>query len=75
MDDGSVIVLEGEFICKENGEFSDWVDSHTLSLRTRKEKLKGRPGSLTPDEIDLELRKEGIKVIVAEVTATVETTD
>ena len=84
MDDGSVIVLEGEFISKKNGEFSDWLDSKmnqfdssilTRTIRTRKEKLKKQPDSLTPDEVILELRKENIKTIVAEVTATIEVTD
>jgi len=51
------------------------MDSHDFSIRTRKEKLKGQHDSLTPDEINLELRKEAVKTIVAEVTATVEVTD
>lgn len=74
MDDGSVIILEEEFVNKEDGKFSDWLDSHDFLVRTRKEKLKGHFDSLTPNEIDLELRKEAIKTIVAEVIATVEVT-
>ena len=62
MDDGSIVILDGEFISKEEGEFFDWLNSHDFSVKTKEKSPESEVDELGSKEVNLDEISRLIKI-------------